>query len=79
MFSPDSAPIEPNTSAGCRCSKPKPKTISTRTWPTLCNPGQRRAGQALINITRGAKLPSLNTGDRIDRRLAVRTYLQGLF
>jgi len=21
---------------------------TTRTWPTLCNPGQRRAGQALI-------------------------------
>ncbi|RWX21357.1 hypothetical protein EHI43_37945 [Rhizobium leguminosarum] len=47
--------------------------------PTLCNPGQRRAGQALIYITRGSKLPRLNTGDRIDRSLAVRTYLQGLF
>ncbi|WP_207106126.1 hypothetical protein, partial [Rhizobium sp. CFBP 13717] len=27
----------------------------TRTWPTLCNPGQRRAGQALIAY-RGSKL-----------------------
>ncbi|TWA12840.1 IstB-like ATP binding protein [Sinorhizobium medicae] len=37
-------------------SKLKPKTIITRTWPTLCNPGQRRAGQALIYITRGVKI-----------------------
>ncbi|MDH6298800.1 hypothetical protein M2315_005292, partial [Agrobacterium fabrum] len=29
-------------------SKLKPKIPITRTWPTLCNPGQRRAGQALI-------------------------------
>ena len=26
----------------------KPKQLITRTWPTLCNPGQRRAGQVLI-------------------------------
>ncbi|MCR5943981.1 hypothetical protein FG152_24730, partial [Ochrobactrum sp. XJ1] len=25
-----------------------PKQLITRTWPTLCNPGQRRAGQVLI-------------------------------
>lgn len=29
-------------------SKLKPKIHITRTWPTLCNPGQRREGQALI-------------------------------
>ncbi|NKN04571.1 hypothetical protein GFL43_06300 [Rhizobium laguerreae] len=37
-------------------SKLKPKTIITRTWPTLCNPGQRRAGQALIPPIKGSKL-----------------------
>ncbi|TBY37075.1 hypothetical protein E0H64_03010 [Rhizobium leguminosarum bv. viciae] len=37
-------------------SKLKPKNGITRTWPTLCNPGQRRAGQALIYIIRGSKL-----------------------
>ena len=29
-------------------SKLKPKNGITRSWPTLCNPGQRRAGLALI-------------------------------
>ncbi len=37
-------------------SKLKPKMPITRTWPTLCIPGQRRAGQALIYTTRGSKL-----------------------
>ncbi|EJC75260.1 hypothetical protein Rleg10DRAFT_5118 [Rhizobium leguminosarum bv. trifolii WSM2012] len=37
-----------------RPAKLKPKNDIT--WPTLCNPGQRRAGQALIYIIRGVKI-----------------------
>ncbi|MBU4530732.1 MAG: hypothetical protein KUA43_23060, partial [Hoeflea sp.] len=34
----------------------KPKNDITRTWPTLCNPGQRRAGQVLIRKMWGVKI-----------------------